>query len=345
MSIPRSLLSTHFILAYPPRWSHTISMLSSGALTLPLPLPRENANLDDYIPPTPQHPSPSRFAPWPGNGLAWWRKLIWPVVGWTRWEKREARRQVELIRGLAEESRMWKGHGGDLVMLPVEEAMNSGKTYHYFRWVARRFEQGRGEGGEGEGDAAAGKGPQSPPPPPPRFVMKTDDDTFHVLPNLLTALASLSCSMPIYLGTSWGCSQHFPYHFGGLGYALSWPLVSWLGDSSSSSSTPTAKRHPLPWYHTTGNEDARLGSYLVSLRRNEQPVLAVDYSVRMGSYFDDLTFPKDTNTLALHYLKKPDVYRGQAERMWGIWEREGWEWKWEGAGEWVERHRAKKAGA
>lgn len=203
----------------------------------------------------------------------------------------------------------------DLTILPNEEqGMNSGKTYHFFRFIA----QSRGRNAAKQASFSLR---------PPRFVMKMDDDTSPVLPNLLQAFANLSCSQPAYIGTSWGCTQSFPFRFGGLGYAISWPLVVWLSNTSQ----------PLPWWHTRGNEDARLGAYLLSLR---EPVVTVDYGVKMGSWYDDHTFPKDGGTIALHYLKEATVYREQSERMWHIVPKE---WRWEGARPWVERHKTMRA--
>jgi hypothetical protein len=48
------------------------------------------------------------------------------------------------------------------------------------------------------------------------------------MPNIISAFSSLDCSKNVYWGTSSGITYHFPYYFRGLGYALSWPLVSRL---------------------------------------------------------------------------------------------------------------------
>lgn len=157
--------------------------------------------------------------------------------------------------------------------------------------------------------------------------MKTDDDTFHVIPNLLSIFTSLSCGTSYYIGNSWGCSQPYPFHFGGLGYALSWPLLSWLGAGDE-----------LPPHHTNDQEDARLGSYFTALDHQKDPVVTMDYSVLMGSFFDDRVFPKNTDTIAVHYLKLPEAYRDYSNKMWDIWRRDGKPWKLKGGEEWVKRH-------
>lgn len=62
------------------------------------------------------------------------------------------------------------------------------------------------------------------------------------------------------------------------------------------------------------------------------------YSIQMGSWFDNWTFPKTTSTVSLHYLKEPNVYRDYSQVMWDLWKSEGKAWRWEGGKEWVKRH-------
>lgn len=50
--------------------------------------------------------------------------------------------------------------------------------------------------------------------------------TLLVAPNILAALGSMDCSKNIYFGTAAGATHYFERYFRGLGYALSWPLVS-----------------------------------------------------------------------------------------------------------------------
>lgn len=111
------------------------------------------------------------------------------------------------------------------------------------------------------------------------------------------------------------------------GYALSWPLLSWLGAGDE-----------LPPRHTDDQEDARLGSYFTALDHQKDPVVTLDYSVLMGSFFDDKVFPQNTDTIALHYLKQPEAYRDYSDKMWNIWRSAGKEWKLKGGNEWVQRH-------
>jgi hypothetical protein len=50
--------------------------------------------------------------------------------------------------------------------------------------------------------------------------------TFLVMPNVIRAFSEMDCSKNIYWGTTAGGAYHFPRYMRGLGYALSWPLVS-----------------------------------------------------------------------------------------------------------------------
>jgi len=184
---------------------------------------------------------------------------------------------------------------GDMVFLDMEENMNEGKTYTYFKWVADSMAEGQR----------------------PRFVMKADSDTFLVLPNVLHTFASLSCSDLVYWGTSWGsCSHCFPIYMRGMAYGLSWPLVSWLAHPTS----------PLPYSNIDGMEDARTGSWLLSLPPHPSPPLkVVDMHVHMGDW-DGLTIPTDINTVALHAMKKPGHWVEIASHILQIWHDAGREW-------------------
>ncbi|CAO1623911.1 unnamed protein product [Sympodiomycopsis kandeliae] len=296
MGIPPGMLEAKFILGYPPRWSHTMAMFQDGTLK------SSDPDLEAFALAIPKQlgGSSESIVNWSGNGVVWWRK--WLPVPWTQGEINAAKEHLRLMQSVAEED----GVFGDIEVLPLEDSIVQGKTYHYFRWLAKTRVNNR----------------------PPRFAMKTDDDTFHVIPNLLSIFTSLSCSSSYYIGNSWGCSQPFPFHFGGLGYALSWPMISWLGWGSE-----------LPRRHTNQNEDARLGSYFTSLDHLKDPLITVDYSILMGSWFDDMTFPKSTDTIAVHYLKLVEKYKEQSQRMWDIWKTNHKEWKLPNAGrDWVQRH-------
>lgn len=279
MGVPAGVLEHRFILGYPPKWSHTVAMVQDGSL----------GNVHALIGETPWGVPTRESSWWQGDGVTWWRR--WFPIPWTAQELSRAREHIRIMESVAEEASLFS----DVEVLPLEDSIIKGKTYHYFRWLARTRAKDR----------------------PPRFAMKTDDDTFHILPNLLAIFDGLSCSTNYYIGTSWGCSQPFPFHFGGLGYALSWPLVSWLGAGDE-----------LPSSATDNQEDARLGSYLTALDRQREPVITLDYGVRMGSFFQPEIFPQNTETIALHYLKEEVAYRDYSQRMWDVWKAAGKKWRW-----------------
>lgn len=179
----------------------------------------------------------------------------------------------------------------DIVILDdvVKDNIDEGKSIEYFEWVATRF-----------------------PGPKPKFgmlrgafvklcmcnhrlmcqlfpVMKMDDDTFLVMPNVIKDLEGLNCSESIYWGTSQGANIDFfgPY-MRGLCYALSWPLASWIGTANMTAA------------YASGTEDAKIGRIVRLLDPAKEPVKWVDYGWRMGDW-DQLKV--DVDTVGFHWLK------------------------------------------
>ncbi|KQK05014.1 beta-1,3-galactosyltransferase pvg3 [Brachypodium distachyon] len=103
----------------------------------------------------------------------------------------------------------------DVLLLDCAENMDGGKTYDFFSAVARN----------------------PPSTPPPDYVMKADDDTYLRLPALLAWLSAASRA-DAYLGLQMPCDTEnfypFPPFMSGMGYALSWDLVSWVAESEVS---------------------------------------------------------------------------------------------------------------
>jgi len=180
---------------------------------------------------------------------------------------------------------------GDIVELECEENMEEGKTYEFLKWVGSREEGER-----------------------PRFAMKSDDDTFLVLPNLLQVISSLDCGQNIYLGTSWGACIDlcYPFYMRGMAYGLSWPLIRWL----------TLANLPYADYRQT--EDARTGSWFLSLPLGEE-LYIVDLGRRLGDW-DGLSIPVNGGTVALHGMKSHELWAEVALRLMREWEREGREY-------------------
>lgn len=152
----------------------------------------------------------------------------------------------------------------------IEDNVDSGKTHAYFSWVAKEY------GGPGR---VKGR---------PRFVMKTDDDTLLVAPNMISAFRELDCSTNIYWGTSAGRSAHFGQYFRGLAYAMSWPLVSWIGSAA------------MPEAHVIKIEDARTGQWLRHLDSVDDPLVRIDNGWAMADWNQiDVTI----ETMALRELQ------------------------------------------
>ncbi|KAI5452498.1 hypothetical protein NCC49_000661 [Naganishia albida] len=115
----------------------------------------------------------------------------------------------------------------------MPENMNDGKTYGWMQEVVKRAEDGRGRQA--------------------LWVMKTDADTFHVLPNLLDFLQAYNPREPTYFGSSYGISYTPNSYFQGLGYGFSWSLLRTLVDAR------------IPKKLTVGHEDHVTGSWMWSL--------------------------------------------------------------------------------
>ncbi|GMK57377.1 hypothetical protein CspeluHIS016_0402110 [Cutaneotrichosporon spelunceum] len=179
---------------------------------------------------------------------------------------------------------------GDMVMLDIVDNIDDGKTHEYFKWVAHKF------AGEGQ---VRGR---------PRFVMKADDDTYLVMPNIVSNFMDLDCSRNYYWGTSAGRSGYFDDYFRGLAYAISWPLVSWIGNAD------------MPHAHVTKIEDARTGQWLRMLDKTTDPVTRFDLAWNMGDW-NQLSVTVDT--VALHWLKADEWVEEQVERIHNVWKLAG----------------------
>ncbi|WVQ65931.1 uncharacterized protein L199_004109 [Kwoniella botswanensis] len=175
---------------------------------------------------------------------------------------------------------------GDMVMLPMIDNIDLGKTHEYFKWVAKEYSgPGRVKGR-------------------PRFVMKADDDTILVMPNLISGFKDLNCADNIYWGTSAGRSHYFGDYFRGLAYAMSWPLVSWIGNAD------------MPLAHIIKIEDARTGQWLRHLDPVTDPVKRIDMGWTMGDWNQ---LEVGVETVALHWLKLDDWVKKQHQRLLDIW--------------------------
>lgn len=110
----------------------------------------------------------------------------------------------------------------DILVLDCVENMDDGKTFTFFSSLPKLFKNSTFE-----------------------YVMKTDDDVFLHIPNLVTKLLTLS-NKGLYYG------RDVPNHgfMAGMGYVISWDLVEWIATAE------------YPKLHREGQEDATLASWL-----------------------------------------------------------------------------------
>lgn len=103
---------------------------------------------------------------------------------------------------------------------------------------------------------------------------KTDDDAYTIMPNLLNHLLSLDYREPTFTGSTLGCSYRPHMYFQGLGYALSYPLVSRSSAGSlclqlivrdAINQIKSLVEAKLTFPHTVGYEDHLTGAWMLSL--------------------------------------------------------------------------------
>jgi hypothetical protein len=110
----------------------------------------------------------------------------------------------------------------DILVLDCVENMDNGKTYSFFSSLPKIFKNSKF-----------------------KYVMKTDDDVFLHIPNLVNKLMTLS-NKGLYFGR-----EVIGHGFmAGMGYAISWDLVEWIAQSDYARN------------HREGQEDATLAGWL-----------------------------------------------------------------------------------
>ncbi|XP_074271809.1 hydroxyproline O-galactosyltransferase GALT3-like [Silene latifolia] len=164
----------------------------------------------------------------------------------------------------------------DIIILNCKENLNEGKTYTYFSSLPTIF----GTSGQGS------------PRPPYHYVMKTDDDTYIRLDNLVKSLRLLPRD-DLYYGyvIPDPTLDPFTHYMSGMGYLVSWDLVEWI------------KKSDIPKNHLRGPEDKVFGEWL---RRGGRAKNRFSVKWSMYNYPDPPTryghelWP---NTIAVHNLK------------------------------------------
>ncbi|XP_047046276.1 beta-1,3-galactosyltransferase pvg3-like [Lolium rigidum] len=156
-------------------------------------------------------------------------------------------------------------HHGDIIVLDCTENMNNGKTYAYFSSVPRIF-----------ADA------------PYDYVMKTDDDAYLRVPALVEELRGKPRD-DVYLGWGFNMSGDPMLFMHGMGYVMSWDLVSWVATAEEI----------LERNDTVGPEDLMLGKWVNLAGKGKNR-----YDLKPRMY--DLNWDMDNlrpDTVLVHTLK------------------------------------------
>ncbi|CAH7686801.1 hypothetical protein PPACK8108_LOCUS21497 [Phakopsora pachyrhizi] len=184
-------------------------------------------------------------------------------------------------------------NGNDTLILDgVKDNIDQGKTFEYLRSIVDRYRS----------DERRDR---------PKFVIKSDDDTFLVIPNLIKSFKDLDCRELIYWGTSKGSSKLFKPYFRGLAYGLSWPLVEWIGSSKMKNETKM------------GIEDARVGSWMIDLG---EELKRIDEGGLMGDWNQ---VEIDEAVVALHWLKITEWFPMVKLKVLKAWESKGMKYSWD----------------
>ncbi|KAK9715323.1 hypothetical protein RND81_06G157000 [Saponaria officinalis] len=162
----------------------------------------------------------------------------------------------------------------DIIILNCKENLNEGKTYTYFSSLPTMFNS------------------KNDRYPPYHYVMKTDDDTYIRVDNLVTSIRPLPRE-DLYYGyvIPDPTLDPFTHYMSGMGYLVSWDVVEWIGKSD------------IPKTHIKGPEDKVFGEWL---RRGNRAKNRFSVMWSMYNYPDPPTryghelWP---NTIAVHNLK------------------------------------------
>jgi Galactosyltransferase len=162
----------------------------------------------------------------------------------------------------------------DIIILNCTENMNDGKTYTYFSSLPHMF----------PGDQW-----------PYDFVIKSDDDTYFRLDNLVVSLIDKPRE-DVYWGKGFDpmtTDPDNPPYMVGMGYALSWDLVEWISTSEF------ARNNSL------GIEDIFMGMWLNIGEKGKRR-----YNMREKMYDFHSEEPKDfpPETIAVHLLKSDHAW-------------------------------------
>lgn len=125
----------------------------------------------------------------------------------------------------------------DIIILNCKENMKQGKTYTYFSCLPEMLTN----------STSTNVGSY----PPYHYVMKTDDDSYVRVTNLVEVFEAIA-SRRLVLWLCIPCPSMDPFvqHMSGMGYLVSWDIVEWIKDSD------------IPKNHTIGSEDKTFGDWM-----------------------------------------------------------------------------------
>ncbi|KNA03410.1 hypothetical protein SOVF_208850 [Spinacia oleracea] len=167
----------------------------------------------------------------------------------------------------------------DIIILNCQENMNKGKTYTYFSSLPHIFSNNEG------------------PYPPYHYVLKTDDDTYFRLDNLVKSLRPLPRE-DLYYGYVIPCPSMDPFvhYMSGMGYLVSWDLVEWIKESD------------IPKSHLEGPEDKIFGDWMRNGHRGKNRFNAKWSMYNYPIPHTGCTHELWPDTIAVHLLKTQEKW-------------------------------------
>ncbi|KAG5541431.1 hypothetical protein RHGRI_021301 [Rhododendron griersonianum] len=165
----------------------------------------------------------------------------------------------------------------DIMILDCKENMNEGKTYTYFSSLPGMLNE------------------ENKPYPPYHYVLKSDDDTYFRLANLVESLRVLPRE-DLYYGFVIPCESMDPFnqYMSGMGYLVSWDIVEWIRVSD------------IPKSRLEGPEDMVLGEWLRDGHRAKNRFNAKWSMYDFPEPATECTHELWPDTVAVHQLKYLD---------------------------------------
>lgn len=172
----------------------------------------------------------------------------------------------------------------DIIILNCQENMNKGKTYTYFSSLPEMLTDDTDD-------------VKSRNYPPYHYVMKTDDDSYFRLNNLVESLRPLP-RQDLYYGYVIPCPSMDPFvhYMSGMGYLISWDLVEWIKESE------------IPKNHLVGPEDKTFGDWIREGHRAKNRFNAKWSMYNYPEPATGCTHELWPDTIAVHLLKNQEKW-------------------------------------